>query len=191
MPGRGLCNAELAAILCAEAPERIFEMDEWRVGWTREDGHLKQVTAPGHNVPRCCFVDFLNTGPAVASTLRSRVAKTKGITRISQLPITDIVIKDGRAIGAVGFDPDEGEPVTFAAKAVVLAAGGLTSIFRRNSASAQYGGRCLCVGASGRGRACRHGIRPVLSDRPSRAQACPAWTPSCGIRSATNWAGVC
>ena len=138
--GRGLCNAELAAILCAEAPERIFEMDEWRVGWTREDGHLKQVTAPGHNVPRCCFVDFLNTGPAVASTLRSRVAKTKGITRISQLPITDIVIKDGRAIGAVGFDPDEGEPVTFAAKAVVLAAGGLTSIFRRNSASANMGG---------------------------------------------------
>ena len=33
--GRGLCDEELAAILCREGPDRIREMDEWRVGWTR------------------------------------------------------------------------------------------------------------------------------------------------------------
>src|SRR5262249_5557255 len=66
--GRGLCDEALAALLCREAPARIREMEEWRVGWARHaDGHIAQVTAPGHSAPRCCYVDFLNTGPAVAA----------------------------------------------------------------------------------------------------------------------------
>src|SRR5919205_921665 len=36
--GRGLCDERLAALLCEGGPERIREMDEWRVGWAREDG---------------------------------------------------------------------------------------------------------------------------------------------------------
>ena len=66
--GRGLCNEELAAILCEEAPIRIRELDDWKIGWAREDNHMKQVMAPGHGRERCVYVDFLNTGPAVART---------------------------------------------------------------------------------------------------------------------------
>ena len=51
--GRGLCDEKLAAILCEEGPRRIREMDGWKVGWAREDGHIKQVQAPGHDRPRC------------------------------------------------------------------------------------------------------------------------------------------
>ena len=39
--GRGLCNEVLAAILCEEVPIRIFELDEWKIGWARENGHLE------------------------------------------------------------------------------------------------------------------------------------------------------
>jgi len=138
--GRGLCNEELAAILCREAPERILEMESWKVGWARNDGRLSQVMAPGHNIARCCYVDFLNTGPAVAKTLRGRVARSAAITRISGLAVVEIAVRDGAAIGATAMAMEAGQPVTIAAGAVVLAAGGLTKLFRRNSASANMGG---------------------------------------------------
>jgi len=139
--GRGLCDEALAAMLCRGAPPRIREMDEWRVGWARrEDGRIAQVTAPGHSRPRCCYVDFLDTGPAVAATLRRRIAHSGAIRRASNLLITDLVTADGEIAGAVGLDLAAGTPVAIAAKAVVIAAGGLTRIFRRNSASANLGG---------------------------------------------------
>ncbi len=143
--GRGLCDQELAALLCREGPDRIREMDEWRVGWTREDDHMKQVMAPGHKIPRCVFVDFLNTGPAVAKTLRTRVARADGITKISNLSVTDLIVSDGRARGAVALDLNEGRAVTIAAGAVVLAAGGLTRLYQRNSASVNMGGESYAL----------------------------------------------
>jgi succinate dehydrogenase/fumarate reductase flavoprotein subunit len=139
--GRGLCDENLAALLCHEAPARIREMEEWRVGWARRpNGHIAQVTAPGHSVPRCCYVDFLNTGPAVAATLRRRIGHIDAIRRVSNLNVTDIVTDSGEAVGAVALETATGEPVTIAAKAVIIAAGGLTRIFERNSASANMGG---------------------------------------------------
>ncbi len=139
--GRGLCDEALAAVLCQEAPARIREMAEWRVGWARRaDGRIAQVAAPGHSRPRCCYVDFLNTGPAVAATLRRQIARIDAIRRVSNLTVTDIVTDCGAAVGAVALDGAAGEPVTIAANAVIVATGGLTRIFRRNSASANMGG---------------------------------------------------
>jgi succinate dehydrogenase/fumarate reductase flavoprotein subunit len=139
--GRGLCDETLAALLCREAPVRIREMQAWGVGWARrDDGRIAQVTAPGHSRPRCCYVDFLATGPAVAATLRRRIARIGAIRRASNLSITDLVGADGEIAGAVGLDLAAGTPVTVAAPAVVIATGGLTRIFRRNSASANMGG---------------------------------------------------
>ena len=144
--GRGLCNEALAAILCREAPDRILEMDGWKVGWARDGGRLRQVVAPGHGIARCCYADFLNTGPAVAKTLRARVARSDRIRRISGLAAIGIVTGngdgngDGHAMGAVCMDVETGATVTVEAAAVILAAGGLTKLFRRNSASTNMAG---------------------------------------------------
>ena len=139
--GRGLVDEPLAALLCEGAVMRIREMDEWRVGWARDgDGRMCQVTAPGHGVARCVYVDFLNTGPAVAQTLRRQCARTPGINKASGLAVTDLVTNDGVAAGAVGFNLEDGAPVTVAARAVVIATGGLTRLYRRNSASANMTG---------------------------------------------------
>jgi succinate dehydrogenase / fumarate reductase flavoprotein subunit len=138
--GRGLCDEKLAAILCEDGPRRIREMDEWKVGWAREDGHIKQVQAPGHDRPRCVYVDFLSTGPAVSKTLRARLNDASGIRRIGDLLITDITVRDGEAHGATALHVSSGRIVPIAAKAVVIATGGLTRLYRRNSASANMGG---------------------------------------------------
>jgi succinate dehydrogenase/fumarate reductase flavoprotein subunit len=93
--GRGLCNEELAYLLCDDGPKRIREMAEWGTRWAREAGHIKQEMAPGHSVKRCCSVDFLNTGPAVAATLRRKVSEITDPGQ--QSGRGEILCDDGRA----------------------------------------------------------------------------------------------
>ncbi len=144
--GRELCDEGLARLLCENGPARIFEMDGWGAHWARGADHrIRQVKAPGHRRARCCYVDFLNTGPGVAGTLRRQVTTLGSVRRVSNIAVTDIVVHDGRAVGAVGMDVVSGDVVTFAAKAVILAAGGLTKIYRRNSASTNMGGEAYAL----------------------------------------------
>jgi succinate dehydrogenase / fumarate reductase, flavoprotein subunit len=138
--GRGLCDERLARLLCEDAPACIEEMDAWGVGWARKNGHITQVMAPGHDRPRCVYVDFLNTGPAVSKTLRTVVNRTAGIHKTGDLLIIDLVRVDGDVAGAVALHLGSGAPVTIAAKATVIATGGLTRLYRRNSASTNMGG---------------------------------------------------
>jgi succinate dehydrogenase/fumarate reductase flavoprotein subunit len=143
--GRGLCNEELAALVCEDGPTRILEMEQWGTRWAREHGHIKQEMAPGHSVKRCCYVDYLNTGPAVAATLRRKVSEIAEIRRVSNLAVIEILVHRGHAIGAIAVNLIDGELVTFQAKAVILAAGGLTKLYERNSASANMGGEAYAL----------------------------------------------
>ena len=143
--GRGLCNEELTSLVCREGPPRILEMQKWGTRWARENGHVKQEMAPGHSRKRCCYVDFLNTGPAVSATLRRKVSEVPEIRRISNVTVIEILVKDGRARGAMGLDLVHGDLVTFQARAVILAAGGLSKLYARNSASANMGGEAYAL----------------------------------------------
>ena len=138
--GRGLCDVALAEVLCRTAPDRMREMDEWGVGWARSEGHIRQVTAPGHRRQRCCYVDFLNTGPAVAGTLRKRVGRTGGIRALSDIAITDLVVKDGSVRGALALSLGDGTALEIEAAAAVIATGGLTRLYSRSSASNNMAG---------------------------------------------------
>ena len=139
--GRGLCDEGLAAILCEQGPAAIRQMDDWHVGWARHaDGRLRQAHAPGHDRPRCVYVDFLNTGPAVSRTLRAQVQRRSGIRRLGDVCVTDLVIADATVAGALAFSISDGRAVAIGAKAVIIATGGLTRLYRRNSASANMGG---------------------------------------------------
>jgi succinate dehydrogenase/fumarate reductase flavoprotein subunit len=139
--GRGLCDESLAQLLCEDAPACIRELDVWGVGWARKDNHITATTAPGHDRPRCVYVDFINTGPAVSKTLRTVMARNKDIRKAGDICIVDLVAaSDGEIAGAVGWHLSSGASVSIAAKATVLATGGLTRLYRRNSASLNMGG---------------------------------------------------
>jgi succinate dehydrogenase/fumarate reductase flavoprotein subunit len=149
--GRGLCNEPLSRLLCEEGPACIQEMDSWGVGWARKNGKITAAFAPGHDRPRCVYVDFLNTGPAVSKTLRTVVHKTPGITRKGDLCVVDLLKVGGEVAGAVAWHAESGAPVVISAKATIVATGGLTRLYRRNSASTNMGGDgyalCLRAGA--------------------------------------------
>jgi succinate dehydrogenase / fumarate reductase, flavoprotein subunit len=138
--GRGLCEPALARLLCKNGVEVIREMDRWRVGWAREGDRFTTVQAPGHDRARCVYVDFLATGPAVSKTLRGVAQRTPGIARLGDMLVTDLITCDGAVTGAVALHVESGQPVIVSANATIIATGGLTSLYRRSSASANMAG---------------------------------------------------
>ncbi len=139
--GRGLCDPALAALLCEVGAECILEMDRWKVGWARAGNGFAQVQAPGHDRARCVYVDFLSTGPAVSKALRAQVQRVgDAIRRIGEVLVTDLVVQDGRVTGAVALHVASGVALTIAAAATIIATGGLTRLYARNSASANMSG---------------------------------------------------
>src|SRR5882762_9119501 len=131
--GRELCDPALSQLLCEAAPACIREMDAWGVGWARAGNHIRQVQAPGHDRPRCVYVDFVNTGPAVSKTLRAQLQRTSEVQRTGDLLVTELALADGACVGAHAVHTTGGEPVAIAAKATIVATGGLTRIYARNS----------------------------------------------------------
>ncbi|MFB6097575.1 MAG: L-aspartate oxidase, partial [Salinibacter sp.] len=119
-------------VLCRRAPDRIRELAEWGMAFDRtDDGKINQRYFGAQSFRRTCFVGD-HTGQALMDTLVQKAMDLEVPYR-ENLYITDLVTKDGRAAGAVGFDVDTGRPVAFNADAVVIAAGGHTSLYRRSS----------------------------------------------------------
>ena len=153
--GRGLCDENLAALLCDGSPKRIRELASWKVNWARrDDGRINQVKAPGHSRQRCVYVDFLSTGAAICAALRNKISRDPQIRRLSNLTVTDIVVHDGEAVGAVGFDIATSAPVKIKCNAAILCTGGMTKMFARTTASNNLAGE-------GIGLALRAGARVI------------------------------
>lgn len=139
--GRGLCNENLATLLCEGSPKRIRELADWKVNWARsDDGKINQVKAPGHSRKRCVYVDFLSTGAAICAALRNKTSRDENIRRLSNVSVTDIVVRDGEVVGAVGLDVATSAPVKIKCTAVVLCTGGMTKMFQRTTASNNLAG---------------------------------------------------
>ena len=119
-------------LLCRRAPDRIRELEEWGMPFDRtDDGKINQRYFGAQSFRRTCFVGD-RTGQALMNTLVQKAMDLEVPYR-ENLYITDVVVENGQAAGAVGVDMDGGQPVAFDADAVVIAAGGHTSLYRRSS----------------------------------------------------------
>jgi succinate dehydrogenase/fumarate reductase flavoprotein subunit len=68
------------------------------------------------------------------------VNKIDGIRKAGDLCVVDLLRNNGDVVGAAALHLRSGAPVNLSAKATILATGGLTRLYRRNSASANMGG---------------------------------------------------
>lgn len=144
--GRGLCDPVLAQLICRSGPERIRELQSWGTDWAKDGDSIAQVVAPGHDRRRCCYVDFLNTGPAVAATLRKRVAREPRIRRVSNVAVVELLRNDSKICGARSISLADGAEHLIGAGAVVIATGGLTKLYARTSASNNMAGEGYALG---------------------------------------------
>jgi succinate dehydrogenase / fumarate reductase flavoprotein subunit len=119
-------------ILAREAPERILELRDWGCPFSlTKDGELNQRYFGAQSFRRTCFAGD-TTGEAILGTLVDK-AKEVGVSYREDVYVTKLLKSGGRVNGAAGFDMRSGRRLLFGARAVVLAAGGYTSIYRRGS----------------------------------------------------------
>ena len=139
--GWGLNDPKMAELHAKEAPERVHKLEEWGALFDRtEAGDISQREFGGHRHPRLAHVGD-RTGLEMIRTLQDK-AVAEDIDVYMECTVTDLLTAaDGqRVAGAYGYWRDDGEPVCFRAKAVILATGGLGKMYRITSNSWEYTG---------------------------------------------------
>jgi succinate dehydrogenase / fumarate reductase flavoprotein subunit len=168
--GYFLSDPRTTELLAQEAPQAIDDLVRYGANFARDDeGRLEQRYFGAHRYRRTCFAgDY--TGREIQMTLLRRARELR-VSFIDHLYVTRLLVRDGRAFGAYGFDIDDGSRTTILADAVVLAAGGHTRIWRRSSSRRdENNGDAMRLGARGRLPAHGHGARAVPPHRHGLAR---------------------
>jgi succinate dehydrogenase / fumarate reductase flavoprotein subunit len=110
-----------------------IELDRWGADFPKtHDGQINQRYFGAQSFRQTCFKGDV-TGRAILGALVAQ-AKRLGVPCRQNTFATEIAReREGRAVGAVGYDMDTGGPLVFHARAVVLAAGGHTSVYVRSN----------------------------------------------------------
>jgi succinate dehydrogenase / fumarate reductase flavoprotein subunit len=137
--GKLLNNPRMAQLHALEAPDRVRELEAWGAVFDRTpDGRILQRPFGGHSHARLAHVGD-RTGLEMIRTLQDR-AVALGIEVYMECTVTKLVTGQGGVTGAVGYWRTTGLPVTFPAKSIVLATGGIGRAFEITSNSWEYSG---------------------------------------------------
>jgi succinate dehydrogenase / fumarate reductase, flavoprotein subunit len=149
--GKMLNNWRMAQVHALEAPDRVWELEEWGALFDRtKDGKISQRDFGGHRFARLAHVGD-RTGLEMIRTLQQRAVQL-GIDVYMECTVTRL-LKDGEKIaGAFGYWRETGSFIRFTAPSIVLATGGIGKSFQVTSNSWEYTGdghaMALWAGAS-------------------------------------------
>ncbi|TAK29358.1 MAG: FAD-binding protein, partial [Chloroflexota bacterium] len=111
--GHGLANRRLSRILVDEAIQARAKLEKWGVV-------LNMMPFAGGKVAK-----MLAPMPGLADVIRGA-----GDIRVRErMTVTDLLVRDGACIGAIGVDEGNGELCLFRAAATILATGGAGQLF--------------------------------------------------------------
>ena len=133
--GKMLNNYRMAEIHAKEAPDRVWELEQWGALFDRTtDGKILQRDFGGHRYARLAHVGD-RTGLELIRTLQQK-AVSMGTEVFMECKVLRLVHDaDGRVAGCVAYWRPSGEFVTFAAKSVILATGGVGKSWKITSNS--------------------------------------------------------
>jgi succinate dehydrogenase / fumarate reductase flavoprotein subunit len=122
--GKFLNNWRMAEIFTKEAPDRVYELEQWGALFNRtEEGKISQRPFGGHTYRRLCHVGD-RTGLEMIRTLQERTLATDARVYM-ETTVTRLFKNDeGRVVGALAYTRESGRFIHFKAKAVVMATGG-------------------------------------------------------------------
>ncbi len=132
--GQYVNNWRMAEIHAKEAPDRVRELEAYGAVFDRTpDGRINQRNFGGHRYPRLAHVGD-RTGLELIRTLQDHTIHL-GVTVHMEHTVIDLLLDDGRAAGVVAYDRERGRFHIFAAKAVILATGGVGRAYKITSNS--------------------------------------------------------
>jgi succinate dehydrogenase / fumarate reductase, flavoprotein subunit len=149
--GKMLNNWRMAQLHAQEAPDRVWELEEWGALFDRtKEGKISQRDFGGHRYARLAHVGD-RTGLEMIRTLQQRAVQL-GIDVFMECTITRLLKEGDRIAGAFGYWRETGSFIQFTAPAIVLATGGIGKSFQVTSNSWEYTGdghaMALWAGAS-------------------------------------------
>ncbi|MCS7139098.1 MAG: FAD-binding protein [Candidatus Nezhaarchaeota archaeon] len=146
--GVWLNDQDLAEVLVKEAPDRIFDLEEWGAVFDRTpDGKIAQRPFGKSRHPRTVFVSDY-TGHEIMTTLCDEVRRL-GIRIMEEVFVSKLLTSSNTVTGAFAFDFKSGDFIVFRSKAIILATGGAGRMYERttNPASATGDGKILALEA--------------------------------------------
>ena len=142
--GQYLSNWRMAELHAKEAPECVRELEAWGALFDRtQDGRILQRNFGGHKYPRLAHVGD-RTGLEMIRTLQDHGIH-QGIEVHMESTVLALLTDDGRVTGVFGYERERGRFLTFRAKAVVLATGGIGRAYKITSNSWEYTGDGLAL----------------------------------------------
>lgn len=124
-----LNDRKLVETLVTRCEQQVYDLVKFGVSFQKKDSDFAVHFIPGHSYPRM----LLSTKRGMGFTLPLRQhAKSIGIHLVENILVTNLLIREGRAVGALGIDA-RGQIIAFSARAVVVATGGCGHIFLRTN----------------------------------------------------------
>ena len=122
--GKYLNNYRMAEIHAKEAPERVWELEQWGALFDRtKDGKILQRDFGGHRYARLAHVGD-RTGLELIRTLQQKVV-SMGTDVFMECKVLRLVHdQNGQVAGCVAYWRATGDFLTFQAKSVIIATGG-------------------------------------------------------------------
>jgi fumarate reductase (CoM/CoB) subunit A len=117
--GKGINSRELVEILTEEAPERVRELEGFGLAGQWESERFYCLGKP----------------PAWGAPLAGALAKAcegQGISLLPWVMIGQLLVQEGRVVGALGLDFRKGKPIAIQTRAMILANGGGSALYQRN-----------------------------------------------------------
>ena len=129
----GEADEEAVRFMCSEAINAVEWLDSIGVCFSRtQDGKIAQRTLGGASAPRACYAQDY-TGLKILHTLYDR-CMAEGIKILNEKFLLDILKdSDGKVCGANVLDLRSGESEEYLAKATIIASGGYSRIYDKNS----------------------------------------------------------
>jgi succinate dehydrogenase / fumarate reductase flavoprotein subunit len=137
--GKLLNHWRMAELHAKEAPERVWELEQWGALFDRTpDGLISQRDFGGHRYARLAHVGD-RTGLEMIRTLQQRTVAI-GVDVYMECTVTHLLKEGDRISGAFGYWRESGRFVLFESPAVILATGGIGKSWKVTSNSWEYTG---------------------------------------------------
>ncbi|HUJ19621.1 MAG TPA: L-aspartate oxidase [Nitrospirota bacterium] len=131
--GDGLCLRKAVGTLVEEGPTRIRELILWGAEFDKEGSKLAFTQEAAHTKRRILHAQGDSTGREIMRVLTDKVRSSRTVSKIDFAFTRDLIIREGRCVGAVVCQQALKKVLIISARAVLLATGGAGQLYKRTT----------------------------------------------------------
>jgi len=131
--GAGLCDESAVRVLVNEGPERVRELMDICPRFDKVEGQIVLGREGAHSVARVVHAGGDATGSEVLSALAEAARVGSSVALYENEFVIDLLTVDGRCVGALSLNLDDGVLTLNVAMVTVLATGGAGQVYGRTT----------------------------------------------------------